>query len=165
MRVIVTVAALLAALNQKPAPPVQFQFTETEVNSWVSTQLKARRYMGVEKAAFKFFDGNYVSTYSTVDFDQVQRWQSHIIPSAAKLFLNGKRDLWVDFRFRSEGGQIALQVEKAYIDSVRVPNPVANGLMQMVAAAAGEPDPTSLFPMPLPLAKIWTEGHELRGGN
>jgi len=165
MRVIVTVAALLAALNQKPVPPVQFQFTETEVNSWVSKQLKARRYMGIEKAVFKFFDGNYVSTYSTVDFDQVQRWQSHVIPSAAKLFLNGRRDLWVDFRFQSEGGKIALRVEKAYIDNVHVPNAAANGLLQMVAAAADEPDPTSMSPMPLPLAKIWTEGRELRGGN
>lgn len=165
MRVIVTVAALLAALHQKPAPPVQFRFTESEVNSWTAKELKSRRYMGIEKASFKFFGGNYVSTLSTVDFDQVQRWQSHVIPSAAKVFLSGRRDLWVDFRFRSAHGKIALNIEKAYIDKVPIPKTVADGLLQMIAAAADEPDPTDLFPMPLPLAKVWTEGRELCGGN
>ena len=163
--VIVTVSALLAALDQSPAPLVQFRFTEAEVNSWVSGQLKAKRHMGIQKSTFKFFGNNYVSTYSTVDFDQLQRWQSDVIPSAAKLFLNGRRDLWIDFRFRSESGQISLHIEKAYIDTTSMPPAVANGLLQMIAAAAGEPDPTQLFPMPVRLAKVWTEGHELCGGN
>lgn len=163
--VIVTVTALLAALDQTPPPVVQFRFSEQEVNSWATRELKARRYMGIEKATFKFFDGNYVSTYSTVDFDQVQRWQIHVIPNAAKLLLNGRRALWVDFRFQSDAGKIALHIEKAYIDDVPVPTTVANGLIQMIAVAAGEPDPTTMAPMPLPLAKVWTEARELCGGN
>jgi hypothetical protein len=145
---------------------VEFRFSEAEVNRWAAAELKGRKYTGIETATFKFFDGNYVSTLSRVDFDQVQKWQHGALPRMVTMLLNGRRTVWVDFRFASPGGgQIALRVEKAFIDGVSVPAGVANAMLAAVAYAVDEPNPTELFDMPIELDRIWTAGRHLRGVN
>jgi hypothetical protein len=144
---------------------ITFEFAETEVNEYFAYRLKTLPRPGLESVRVKFFPGNYVSTFSVLDFDAVEKWKPGTIPGVLKPLLSGKQAVWIDVRFHVEGAMATFTVEKAYYQNLRIPAPVVEKLMQVVAARQPEKIDTSKpVPLPMGLKNVWTAPQKA-GGN
>ena len=80
--------------------------------------------------------------------------------------LNGKKTIWVDYRFRIVNGKITFSVEKAYHQNLRLPAWLVEKMIEILAARQPEKyDTTKPLPMPFGLRDLWTEGHTVGGKN
>jgi hypothetical protein len=150
--------------NAKPNERVSFQLTETEINDYMVTSLKKTPRPGVDAVTVKFFPNNYVSTFTWVDFDAVERWKPGTIPALLKPVLNGKKSIWVDVRFQASAGIATFSVEKAYFNEIRIPALVVEKMMQVLASRQPEHYDTSKpVPLPFGLTRVWTK-EKLVGG-
>jgi hypothetical protein len=150
-----------------PAPRhVSFRLTDTEINDYTSYSLKATPRPGVDSVTVKIFPKNYVSTFTIVDFDAVERWRPGTIPLLLRPILRDKQSIWVDYRFQAAGNRLTFTVEKAYYGKIRVPAFFVQKMIQVVAARQPENYDTSK-PMPLPfgLRQLSTVDHIIAGEN
>jgi hypothetical protein len=121
---------------------------------------------GVDSVTIKIFPQNYVSTFTVVDFDNVERWKPGTIPALLRPFLHGKQSIWVDYRFGAANSKIAFSVEKAYYDKIRLPAIFVERVIRILAARQPEHYDTSKpMPMPFGLRQAWTENHVVKGNN
>jgi len=114
----------------------------------------------------KFFPANYISTYTVIDFDAVERWHPGTIPSLLRPVLSGKKSIWVDYRINANNAKISFSVEKAYYQNLRLPAFFVEKMIQIVAARQPEKYDTSK-PMDIPfgLQQVWTNEHTIEGRN
>jgi hypothetical protein len=162
------VLALFGSLQsaQQKYRPVSFQLSETEINEYASYALAATPRPGLRSVSFKVFPNNYLSTYTLVDFDAVEKWKPGTIPGLLKPILSGQKTIWLDIRFRVAGGQVTYSVEKAYFQSVPLPAAFVEHLIHTVAARQPEHYDTSKpLPLPFGLKTLGTSGHALSGAN
>ena len=153
------------AAGQQPAR-VQFQFTEAEVNQYLAWSLQATPRPGLNGVSIKMFPYNYVSTYTVVDFDAVERWKPGTVPALLRPVLNGRKAIWVDYRFKAENGLATFSVEKAYFQSIRLPAFFVEKMIQIVAARQPEKyDTTKPVPLPFGLRRLTTGEHVASGEN
>ena len=150
-----------------PTPKhVSFRITDSEINEYMVYSLKATPRPGVESVVVKIFPQNYVSTYTIVDFDAVERWRPGTIPAVLRPFLRGKQSIWVDYRFQISGSRATFSVEKAYYDKVRLPAFFVEKMIQAVAARQPEKYDTSKpVPLPFGLRQLSTADHVIEGEN
>ena len=121
---------------------------------------------GLDSLQVKIFPYNYVSTYTVVDFDAVERWKPGTVPALLRPVLNGKKAVWVDYRFKAENGLATFSVEKAYFQSIRLPAFFVEKMIQIVAARQPEKyDTTKPVPLPFGLRRITTRDHVAAGEN
>lgn len=162
-------ARLQTAQQQKAAgkaSPVQFQISESELNGYMSHSLRATPRPGVHSVQVKIFPRNYISTFTVVDFDAVERWKPGTVPALLRPVLNGRKSVWVDYRFRAENGLATFSVEKAYFQSIRLPAYFVEKMIQIVAARQPEKyDTTKPLPLPFGLRRITTGDHVALGEN
>jgi hypothetical protein len=151
--------ALDAAQKKGPkaAGHLRFQFSEAEINEYLAYASQAQPRPGIVSVTLKFFPRNYVSSYTVVDFNEVERWKPGTVPAALRPVLKGKKAIWVDIRFAVRNGAMTFRVEKAYFEKVPLPDFLAEKVIQVVAARQPEKYDTSK-PMPLPwgVRKAWT---------
>ena len=146
--------------------PVSFQLTDGEINEYMRYALKTAARPGIESVNVKLFANNYVSTFTLVDFDAVERWNPGAIPGLLRPVLSGKKSVWVDCRFQTTGGQATFSVEKAYYQNVRLPAFCVAKVIQIVAARQPEKYDTSKpLPLPFGLRQVWTADHAVMGQN
>ncbi len=145
---------------------VSFRLTDSEINSYMRFALHATPRPGVNSVTVKFFPRNYVSTYTVVDFDAVERWKPGTVPALLRPVLNGKKAIWVDYRFQADGGSARFSVEKAYFENIRLPAFFVEKMIQIVAARQPEHyDTTRPVPLPFGLRRVWTGDHVVAGEN
>jgi hypothetical protein len=145
---------------------VAFQFSEAEINQYMQYSLKTTPRPGVESVNVKFFPKNYVSTFTVVDFDAVERWKPGTIPKLLRPMLSGKKSVWVDYRFQANDGKGTFSVEKAYYGDVRLPGFVVEKMIEILAARQPEHyDTTKPLPLPFGLRQVWTAEHTVAGRN
>ncbi len=114
----------------------------------------------------EIFPHNYVSTFTAVDFDVVERWRPGTIPPVLRPILHGKQSIWVDYRFAAANSKITFSVEKAYYDKLRLPSFFVEKMIQIVAARQLEHYDTSKpLPLPFSLRNVWTENQIVKGNN
>jgi hypothetical protein len=144
-----------------------FELTDTEINEYLRYSLKTTPRPGVESVTVKAFDHNYVSTYTIVDFDAVERWKPGTIPSVLRPVLKGKKSIWVDYRFQTNNTKITFTVEKAYYQDVRLPAFFVQKMIQIVAERQPEKyDTNRPLPLPFGLRRVWTtSAHQISGEN
>jgi hypothetical protein len=145
---------------------VAFRFSDSEINDYMRYSLRVTPRPGLQSVTVKIFPQNYISTYTVVDFDAVERWHPGTIPTLLKPILNGKKSIWVDYRIDANNYKITFSVEKAYYQDIRLPAFFVNKMIQIVAARQPEKYDTSK-PMPIPfgLKQIWTSDHVVQGRN
>ena len=74
--------------------------------------------------------------------------------------LNGKKTIWVDYRFRIVNGKITFSVEKAYYQNLRLPAWLVEKMIEIVAARQPEKyDRTKPLPTPFGLRNLWTSAN------
>ena len=145
---------------------VAFQLTESEINDYMTYSLRATPRPGLNSVTVKIFPYNYISTYTMVDFDAVERWKPGTVPALLRPVLNGKKAIWVDYRFRTDDGRATFTVEKAYFQSIRLPAFFVEKMIQIVAARQPEHyDTTKPVPLPFGLRRVWTADHVVAGEN
>jgi hypothetical protein len=145
---------------------VAFQLSDTEINDYMRYALHATPRPGLDSLSVKIFPQNYVSTLTVVDFDAVERWKPGTVPAMLRPVLNGRKTIWVDYRFRIVNSQITFSVEKAYYQNVRLPAFVVQEMIKIVAARQPEKYDTSKpLPIPFGLRNLWTSDHAIGGEN
>lgn len=155
---------LFARLQTKA--PLHFQVSDTEINEYMRHALRVTPRPGLDSLQVKIFPYNYVSTYTVVDFDAVERWKPGTVPALLRPVLNGKKAVWVDYRFKAENGLATFSVEKAYFQNMRLPAFFVEKMIQIVAARQPEKyDTTKPVPLPFGLRRISTREHVAAGEN
>jgi hypothetical protein len=144
--------------------PVSFHLADREINEYLVHSLRIKPRPGLQSCSLKIFPQNYVSTFTVVDFDAVERWKPGTIPAVLRPALNGKRSIWVDYRFGGANGKMVFSVQKAYFEGVRLPALLVEKVIEIVAARQPEKfDTTKPVPLPFGLKSLWTEGNVIRG--
>ena len=162
------VLRLFDELNQAQSTKqkVRFQFTEAEVNEYLGHARIVNPRPGLERVTVKFFPGNYISTFTVIDFDMVEAARPGTVPVLLRPVLNGKKEVWVDLRMNAAGGVSTFTVEKAYFQSIRLPAFMVEKMINVVGSRQKEQFDTSK-PMPLPfgLRSIVTGDKSVAGEN
>ena len=145
---------------------VAFKLSDSEINEYMRYSLHALPRPGLDSVTVKVFPANYISTFTVIDFDAVERWHPGTIPSLLKPVLSGKKSIWVDYRINANDFKISFSVEKAYYQSLRLPAFFVEKMIEIVAARQPEKYDTSK-PMPIPfgLRQVWTIDHVIQGQN
>jgi|SRR5271157_1059857 len=148
------------------SPRISFSFTEPELNEYLSYALQTVPRPGIQSVTVKVFAYNYISTFTVVDFDAVERWKPGTIPMLLRPVLNGKKAIWLDVRFQAKNGAATFSVEKAYFQSIRLPAFFVEMMIQIVAAHQPEKYNTSKpLPLPFGLKQISTKERLVAGEN
>jgi hypothetical protein len=159
---------LRAARAQRATHPraVSFALTGSEINDYMRYALRTAPRPGVDSVTIKIFPQNYVSTFTVVDFDHIERWKPGTIPALLRPFLHGKQSIWVDYRFGAANSKVAFSVEKAYYDRIRLPAIFVERVIRILAARQPEHYDTSKpITIPFGLRQAWTENHVVKGNN
>lgn len=145
---------------------VAFRLTDSEINEYLRYSLHAIPRPGLDSVTVKVFPANYISTFTVIDFDAVERWHPGTIPGLLRSVLSGKKTIWVDYRINANDSKISFSVEKAYYGDLRLPGFFVEKMIQIVAARQPEKYDTSK-PMPIPfgLHEVWTNEHVIQGQN
>ena len=143
---------------------VSFALADTEVSDYLKHSLMVAPRPGLQSCNVKFFAQNYVSTFTVIDFDAVERWKPGTVPVLLRPALNEKKSTWVDCRFGGANGKLSFAVEKAYFEGIRLPAVLVEKVIGIVAARQPEKFDTSKpVPIPFGLKSLWTEGNVIRG--
>lgn len=155
-----------ATRGRSAAPHLAFKLTDAEINDYMQYALKARPRPGLDSLTVKVFPSNYISTFTVIDFDAVERWHPGTIPSLLRPLLSGKKSILVDYRISARNSTFSFSVEKAWYQDVHLPAFLVEKVIGIVAARQPEKYDTSK-PMPIPfgLRTIWTTNHTLEGQN
>ncbi|MGH9632207.1 MAG: hypothetical protein ACRD7E_28205, partial [Bryobacteraceae bacterium] len=157
---------LFEQLRAVPPQPVSFRLTEDEINEYLKYALYATPRPGIQAISVKIFPRNYISTHTIVDFDAVERWKPGTIPLFLRPVLNGRKAIWLDYRFQSEDGKATFSIEKAYYQNVSLPRFFVRSLMEAVAARQPEQyDLSRPVPLPFGLREVSTDAGVLTGRN
>jgi hypothetical protein len=145
---------------------VAFSLSDSEINKYLVYSLRTAPRPGIQSAKVKVFPHNYISTYTVVDFDAVERWRPGTIPVLLRPVLSGRKAVWVDVRFQAYNGKATFSVEKAYLGSLRLPAFFVQKAVQILAARQPEKyDTRKPLPLPFGLKRLSTREHWLSGEN
>jgi hypothetical protein len=145
---------------------VSFRISESEISEYLRYSLHATPRPGLQSVTVKIFPANYISTFTVVDFDVVERWHPGTIPALLRPVLSGKKSIWVDYRIQAHDFNLTLSVEKAYYQDIRLPAFFVDKMIQIVAARQPEKYDTSKpVPIPFGLRQLWTTDHMIQGQN
>lgn len=159
---------LFGELNQAQSTKrkVRFHLTEAEVNEYLRHAWTVNPRPGLDRMTVKFFPGNYVSTFTVIDFDMVEQARPGTVPMLLKPVLSGKKEVWVDVRLNTSGGVGTFAVEKAYFQSIRLPAFMVEKMINVVGARQREKFDTSKpVPLPFGLRQIATGDKTVSGEN
>lgn len=158
----VMLAVTLFPAARRSGVTEKFTISEKQLNDYLSAELRAQPRPGIESAVIKLFPANYVSTYSTINFDEVERARPGTIPPLLRLALNGRKSLLLDFRFRSHQGTFTWTVEKAYLQNMKMPPALIEKIIEVLAARQPEHyDARKPLPLPFGVKEAWTGNHVL----
>jgi hypothetical protein len=144
---------------------VNFQLSDNEINDYMIYALKAIPRPGLDSVNVKLYPNNYISTFTVIDFDAVERWKPGTVPTLLKPILSGKKNVWVDYRFHADNGTATFSVEKAYYQSTRIPAFLVEKVIQIVAARQPEKYDTSKpLPIPFGLRQVTTTAEHIVAG-
>lgn len=145
---------------------VKFQLTEAEVNEYLVHARQVNPRPGLERVAVKFFPGNYISTFTVIDFDMVEAARPGTVPSLLKPVLSGKKEVWVDVRINAADGFGTFTVEKAYFESIRLPAFLVEKMINVIGSRQKEKfDLSKPVPLPFDLRSVVTGDKTLAGEN
>lgn len=145
---------------------VRFQLTEAEVNEYLQYARTINPRPGLDRLTVRFFPGNYISTLTIIDFDMVERQRPGTIPALLRPVLSGKKELWLDLRLAAADGVGSFSVEKAYLQSIRLPALLVEAMLGVVGASQKEQfDTNKPVPLPFGLRRVATGDKSVTGEN
>lgn len=156
----------LEAAQQGSGKRVSFILSDSEINEYLSYSLRTQPRPGLCSASVKLFPDNYVSFFVVADFDAIESWKPGSIPPLLRPILSGRKEIWLDVRFRISDSAVTFSVEKAYFQKVRLPAFLVEKLIELVAARQPEKyDTRKPVPLPFGLRHVSTGQHVVSGAN
>ncbi len=156
----------LRAADGHDSPHVRFAVTESELNEYLTYSQRATPRPGIRSVTVKVFPYNYISTFTVVDFDAIERWKPGTVPLLLRPVLTGQKAIWLDVRFKVQNRAATFSVEKAYFGGIRLPAFFVEKMIEIVAARQPEKYDTSKpVPLPFHLRQLATKDHTLTGEN
>jgi hypothetical protein len=144
----------------------EFVLNENEVNEYIVSALKRQPRPGVQGMRVRLFPNNYLATNTLLDFDEVEKARPGTIPAMLRPVLTGRKTVWVDVRFQVTGARLTYTVEKAYFESLWLPGPLVQKMIEVLAARQPEHyDMTKPLPLPFGLQDVRTSEKLLSGNN
>ena len=113
---------------------VSFRLSATEIDDYMVWALHTTPRPGFDSVTVKIFPHNYISTFTIVDFDAVEKWKPGTIPGILRPVLSGRKSIWVDYRFQADNSKVTFSVEKAYYGGIRLPAFFLQEMIKIVAA-------------------------------
>jgi hypothetical protein len=145
---------------------VGFSLTESEINDYLSYSLRTVPRPGIRSVTVKVFAQGYISTFTVVDFDAIERWKPGTVPALLRPVLSGTKTIWLDVRFQAVNGAATFSVEKAYFQGIRLPAFFVEQMIRIVAAHQPEKYDTSKpLPLPFELKRVSTRERLVTGEN
>jgi hypothetical protein len=185
-------AAVAAAITAWPAPPatesptalpkarrvldeltlavkekrrVRFSLNETDAAEYIRYVQAVHPRPWLKQLTVKFFPGNYISTYSLIDFDEAEKVRPGSVPKLLRPLLHTK-SVWLDARVSVNKGLATYHVEKAYVQGVRIPVLLVEKAIQVVGSTRpARYDTTKPIPVPYGVRWIATGRQTISGGN
>ena len=160
------ILGLFDRLRATPPQRVDFRLTEDEINEYLVYSLATNPRPGVRSATIKVFPYNYVSVFTIIDFDAVERESPGTIPFVLRPLLRGSTSLWVDVRFHVADGKVTYSVEKAYYQNSKLPLFAVRQILRVIGSLQPEHfEIDAPMPLPLGLRHMETANHVLIGHN
>jgi len=160
------ILSLFDRLRATPPQRVDFRLTEDEINEYLVYSLATNPRPGVRSATVKIFPYNYLSAFTIIDFDAVERESPGTIPFVLRPLLRGSTSLWVDIRFHVADGKATYSVEKAYYQNSKLPLFVVRQILRVIGSLQPEHfEIDAPMPLPLGLRHMETADHVLIGHN
>jgi hypothetical protein len=145
---------------------VGFSLTDSEIDDYLSYSLRTIPRPGIQSMTVKVFTQGYISTFTVVDFDAIERWKPGTVPALLRPVLSGTKTIWLDVRFQAANGTATFSVEKAYFQGIRLPAFFVEKAIGIVAAHQPEKYDTSKpLPLPFALKRVSTKEHLVTGEN
>jgi hypothetical protein len=145
---------------------VGFSLTDSEIDDYLSYSLRTIPRPGIQSMTVKVFAQGYISTFTVVDFDAIERWKPGTVPALLRPVLSGTKTIWLDVRFQAANGTATFSVEKAYFQGIRLPAFFVEKAIGIVAAHQPEKYDTSKpLPLPFALKRVSTKEHLVTGEN
>lgn len=157
------VLSLISRLTTVPRLPVNFRLSDDEVNQYLIYALISSPRPGIDSVRVKFFPHNYVSIFTVIDFEAIDRWSPGLIPGF--LNLTGKRAIWIDLRFSVDNGTLLYKVEQAFYQNKSLPHWLAEKIIQTIGARQPENLGGTEMPVPFGLRQIQTGEHYIEADN
>jgi hypothetical protein len=163
---VLKVLELFRQLRIVPRQPVSFRLSQDEINTYMVYALNVAPRPGVESIQIKLFANNYVSTLVRLDLDALEKKGAGAILAPFHLLLNGRKDLWLDFRFSVRDAQMTFTVEKAYYQNTKLPAIFVTQLIRLAGTLQPEHlDTSKPIPLPFNLRSLRTENGVILGSN
>ncbi len=163
---VVKVLELFRQLRATPRQPVKFRLSQEELNTYLAYALITAPRPGLDGVRVKLFPLNYVSTLVDVDMDELESKGGAGLLAPFHFLLNGKKQVWLDFRFDVKDGGMRLTVEKALYGKTQLPPVFARELLRLAGSLQPEHyDTSAAIPLPFHLRQLRTERGVLIGEN
>jgi hypothetical protein len=141
-----------------------FHLAESEVNAYLRDLLASKPRPGLKRLSVKLFPSEYVSTYSVVNFEDIEKWRPGTVPAVMKPLLQGDQAIWIDLRFHAASGLGTFSIEKAYWGNLKLPAILVDKVIQILAARQPEHfDTTKPVPLPFGLKQVSTSAQSISG--
>jgi hypothetical protein len=103
---------------------------------------------------------------TVIDFDLIERARPGTVPVIFRPLLNGRKSIWIDFRFQIVNERVTFSVEKAYYENNKLPSFLVRRIIRAMAALQPEHYDTE-SPILLPFGLHWVKASErqIAGGN
>lgn len=157
------ILGILSKLTTVPRQPVSFRLSDDEVNQYLTYALLSSPRPGLDSVRVKFFPHDYVSTFTVIDFDAIKRWSPGLVPGF--FGLSSKKGIWIDIRFSVENGKMSYKIEKALYQDKKLPEWLAEKIIQTIGAQQPENFGGEEMPVPLGLRQIKTGEHYVEAEN
>lgn len=131
--------------------------TENDLNAYLAENLRETGRQGVNSIRLSLLPDNYISSFTVIDFDAVERWRPGTVPMLLRPVLRGRKAIQVDARFRAEGGKFTYQIEKGLFEKIPIPPSLMEKVIEIVASRQPERyDVNRPIPLPPNVQRVWT---------
>jgi len=147
------------------AQKIGFELPEIFINQYLAYILRTRPRPGLSAMKVTLSPNSQISAETEIDFDELQKWNSGILPEMLKPILSGKRTIKADLQFDAKDGFCTFSLKNTQgPDGKALVNKVMMGVLQTLGSRQPENfNPDKPIPLPFGLKKVWTEKQLLCG--
>lgn len=144
----------IAIDHARGAPPSTYEFSEGEINSFLTARVRDSRKPGLESVRISLKDENLVETHLVVDMDELGLETDSVSLWLVSGLLQGRQEVALEGRLEASQGQATYEITSASMNGVSIPVTVANLVLRSLGSRLDPPlDPGT--PSPLPYGIEW----------
>ena len=137
--------------GHNPANKINFRLPESIVNEYLAYALRINPRPGLSSVTLKLLPNNEISSLVWIDFDAIEKWNSRLLPSPLRPFLNGKKAVLVNAQLEARDGSLNYTLKTASGPAGdMIATKVMEGIMQVIGLHQREQYHVGKQPIPLP---------------